>query len=405
MAASIISRARSSRPREARRSGPQNARSIRALFLSDASNERNGVGSYYADLVYQLRERGARVELIAPDPEHHPWRPYVPLPGDSTQRVFLPPIATIRRLAQELEPEVIVVPTPGPYGWVGCALARVLGIRLVGCFHTHYERLAEVQRNPLVRGVGRLGFSLAHYGMFRTCDKVLTVSSRLSDVATRIGATHVELVGTPIARRFLRRPTRRARPVLERVLFVGRLSPEKNIGWILDAAREIPEIEFEIIGDGPLRAEVLRAAEDTANLATTGWVPRQRIPERMDAADLVLLPSREESFGTVALEAMARERPVLTSAACGIRDWPGFDEASYVLGPGERLSDAVRRIAERSGRDRAERARRARALALELNEQSLRDWIGQLADAQEDRQNAPSTSRVRTGEVDRVSAG
>ncbi len=353
-------------------------RGVRAVVLSDASTERNGVGSYYADLVSQLRERGAEVELIAPDPNETTWRPYVPMPGDATQRVFLPPIPTIRRTVQEISPHVIVVPTPGPYGWFGCVLAKLVGARLAASFHTHYEKVSEAQSNPIARQIGVFGFSWAHHFMFQACDVVPTISARLAKVAAEIGARNIQLVGTPIAKRFLETPLKPMSPSFQRVMFAGRLSPEKNVEHVLHAAMELPEIEFEIVGDGPLRGEVERYSRVFPNLRYSGWVPRRRMPERMDAADLVVLPSQEVSFGTVVLEAMDRQRPVHVSHACGIRDWKGFRSALYAIRKNETLAQAIRRVARGRTEERFRKARRGRELACQLNEQSLNDWLGVL---------------------------
>ena len=63
---------------------------LRILFVVDAIQGRNGVGTYFQDLVAQLRPYVDQVELVAPDLlEPHPVQGIsFPLPGDNTQRLF-----------------------------------------------------------------------------------------------------------------------------------------------------------------------------------------------------------------------------------------------------------------------------------------------------------------------------
>ena len=69
-----------------------NTKRLRVAVVSDSTPERNGVGSYYADLVAQLGGRVSRAALICPKGEETGWHRYLapPLPGDSTQKIWLP---------------------------------------------------------------------------------------------------------------------------------------------------------------------------------------------------------------------------------------------------------------------------------------------------------------------------
>jgi hypothetical protein len=82
-----------------------------------------------------------------------------------------------------------------------------------------------------------------------------------------------------------------------------------------------------------------------------------------------------ESFGTVALEAMARERLALVSGTCGIVEWPNLVDNLYQIHDGESLTDAIRRIAALAPEARSATATRARKSALRLNRGSLLHWL------------------------------
>ena len=99
-------------------------------------------------------------------------------------------------------------------------------------------------------------------------------------------------------------------------LFVGRLTPEKGIGTLLEAWRQIGrELPLQIAGDGPLAPEVERAERrngrrDLAKVATPG----REILQRMKDASVLILPSTwYEGFPMIIAEAFAVGLPVIAS--------------------------------------------------------------------------------------------
>jgi D-inositol-3-phosphate glycosyltransferase len=124
------------------------------------------------------------------------------------------------------------------------------------------------------------------------------------------------------ARRAVGLPT--DRPI---VLFVGRIQPLKAPDVAIRAVAELPGVELVIVGgaSGAGGAHELRAA--TALVDDLGLVGRVRFVEPQPhhilssyyrAADVVIVPSRSESFGLVALEAAACGVPVVASAVGGL---------------------------------------------------------------------------------------
>ena len=362
------------------RDGPTVARGCwRIAVVSDAEPERNGVGAYYADLVEHLRDRVETVAVLGPGNDDL-GRMALPLPGDSTQKLWLPNLVAVRRRLQALRPHAIVVPTPGPWGLLGARLAGGLGAALVVGFHTHYERLADLYWRNALGMIPRSYMRIANRFLFERGAVVLANSHAMARAARDLGAGSVELMGTPIQRSFLETPPLPLPDRVTRVLFAGRLAPEKNVQAVVEAAAALPDMGFTIVGDGPDRPALEEQAAHLPNLNLPGWVPRANLPGLIDAHDVLVLPSHVESLGTVALEALARGRNVLVSTHCGITEWPMLDRALFRIGDGETLAHALVRVASLDPTIRARKAEMGADGAREMNAWAIDGWIRVLAE-------------------------
>lgn len=356
---------------------------LRVAIISDAAPERNGVGTYYRDLADHLKSVGARVDLISPRYRSGKWHGglAMAMPGDPTQRFLIPRPKLIGRRLKRLQPNAIIIPTPGPYGMLGLLLARRYRTRLVVGFHTHFERLAALNNHWRLFGVMAQGYlNSCHRALFKASHLVLANSDEMLEVARAIGATHVGLMGTSIPKHFLDCPTRPLRPRLEQVLFAGRLAPEKNLGAVIEAAEALPQLRFRVAGDGPLRDWVQQQAERLPNLDYVGWVRRQQILPLIDDTDVLVLPSTIESFGTIALEAMARARLVVVSSQCGILSWDQLNRALFQISAEETLADALRQLCTFDRGILERKAALGREAASEINDRNLRHWLSVLRD-------------------------
>lgn len=361
-----------------RRLGPNPALcELRVAIVSDAAPGRNGVGAYYADLLEQLAPRMASVSLFSPRVEAGRWQAgwTLPLPGDRTQKLCFPNPRGLRRELIEAAPHLVIVATPGPYGLTGARLADRLGLPVLAGFHTAFEQLSELYwhnswRGKVVHGL----FERSHRYLFTRARAVLGNSEVMLALARRLGAARTELIGTPLSAEFATSPRPGYGGDLKRVLFAGRLAAEKNLSAVIEAARAHPDLLVSVAGDGPERERMRRAAAELPNLRLLGWLDRAALRAEVDHHDLLLLPSHFESFGTIALEVMARERPVLVSDGCGIAHWPGLSEGLSVIGSAETVAGALDRLRAESPATRRERARQAARLALALNERCLGHW-------------------------------
>jgi len=348
----------------------------RICVISDAAPERNGVGAYYSDLSQRLEDH-VSARMIAPVFHRSWWRGglQLPLPGDSTQRLCLPNPATLSRQLADHRPHVVIIATPGPFGLLGMRAARRQGARIIVGFHTHFENVTDLYWSPAIRWVVRGYFAWSHRVLFGRGEVVLANSPAMVTEARRFGAKKVLLMGTPLHGDFIDTPVVPTQPQVKKVLFAGRLSAEKNILSVLAAAEALPKIQFHIAGDGPLRHTIEAACKRLKNLIYLGWLPRTDLRATLDNVDALVLPSHVESFGTVALEAMARGRLAIVSPTCGICEWPELAQGLVVMGEAESLTETVQRVVALPVAKRQKITTTARQQAVALNQSNLTSWL------------------------------
>ncbi|MGB9790507.1 MAG: glycosyltransferase family 4 protein [Thermotoga caldifontis] len=130
--------------------------------------------------------------------------------------------------------------------------------------------------------------------------------------------------------------------------FVGNLIPIKRadkLGEIFHLiAKEIPEIFFIVVEDGPLREKIEKETKGL-NIVFTGRIPQKDVAKYMNAMDVMVLPSREEGFGAVVIEAQACGTCVIGSSNGGIPEAIGFPE--YVVKEGDQFEERfAKRVVE-----------------------------------------------------------
>ncbi len=107
-----------------------------------------------------------------------------------------------------------------------------------------------------------------------------------------------------------------------RLLFVGRISPEKGLDDLLRAVAVVPDVVLEVVGDGPMRDSYMQLADDLNIASRVVWLGRLRWGEplfsRMRESDALVLPSLTEGLPQVVIEAMCMGLPVVATAAGGI---------------------------------------------------------------------------------------
>lgn len=360
----------SSKPPSLRKSG------LRVAFFSDALSERNGAGAYYHDLKEQLNERMGRIEMFQPVLGKHPLLQFaLPMPGDPTQKILTPNIPRLVKQYNALQPHIVIAATPGPFGLLGLYLARKNKVGFLSAFHTHFEDLTRLYFNPVVFKIMNAYLIGINRALCKRSSTVLVNNTKLIPVVQELGAREVDVMGTPLSLKFLRQEAVPIPPKMKRVLFAGRLAPEKNVPLIIEAAKKLPDLEFVIVGDGPQRKQLEKDSAELTNVRLTGWLDRKALCLEIDNASLLLLPSKHETFGTVALESMVRGRPALVAEGAGIHDWSELKEGLVLLRESESLEEVMKNLKSWPEETWREKSAAARKAAEGLNAATIDQWV------------------------------
>jgi glycosyltransferase involved in cell wall biosynthesis len=144
-------------------------------------------------------------------------------------------------------------------------------------------------------------------------------------------------------------------------------------------ASGIDDVRLVVAGDGPDFERLKRDAAESscaAAIELLGPVANRDLPDLYRAADCFLMPSYEEGFPRVLLEAMSTELPVVTTSAGGSADVMG-EGYPYVVAPGD-VDAMVRAIAELRGLTPESRVKLGRALRLRVVDRYATERVAEM---------------------------
>ncbi len=146
----------------------------------------------------------------------------------------------------------------------------------------------------------------------------------------------------------------------DRLVFVGRLSPEKGTLLLMEAFAEAvksrPTAKLVLVGDGPVRQDIenrIRVLGLSENVIMAGWQTELQIREHLKGARALVLPSFYEGLPVVLMESFALGRPVVTTPVGGIPELVKPGENGWLVPAGHvrDLADALKEVLNASADD------------------------------------------------------
>ncbi len=278
------------------------------------------------------------------------------LPEYELQRLSFPPVLQIfDHLATQGYSEIIIS-TPGPLGLSALAAAKALGLHAIGIYHTDFPQYVRILTDDSF--METLTWNFMHW--FYSQLDVIYVNSedyRKCWIERGIAREKIRILprGLDTA---LFHPSRRnpdfwrSRGLCDGecgMLFVGRVSKEKNLDLLVSATRRLAETGTParplIVGDGPYMAEMKRLLPDAI---FTGYLGGDDLANAYASADFFVFPSTTDTFGNVVLEAQSSGIPAIVSDVGGPRDLVSNGEDGLITKALDvtELATAIRRLVD-----------------------------------------------------------
>ncbi len=259
--------------------------------------------------------------------------PRFPLYPSLTVAPFCP---TMRRKLRAWNADVVHLAGPFVLGAQVRRVGQSLGIPLAAHYQTNIERYARHFHLSPLAGLARARL----IGLHNRCQVNYAPTSSEAETLRAQGMRRVRVSGRGVDAALFH-PGRRSDQVRRALLgpgertillYVGRLSAEKNIEHLAPTLAEIPGARLVLVGDGPRRPAL---EERFRGLPATFLGERhgEELATLYASADIFTFPSQSETFGQVVQEAMASGLAILAFGAGGVADLLRHEEEGLLCSP------------------------------------------------------------------------
>ncbi|HSA06726.1 MAG TPA: glycosyltransferase [Candidatus Gastranaerophilales bacterium] len=208
--------------------------------------------------------------------------------------------------------------TPGPIGLAALSISKILKKPIYGTYHTAFPQYMSYLTGDSTMEKIAWKYMIWFYNQL----DIIFVPSKImiEELASKgIDSRKLKLYPRGIdIDRF--RPIVAKNPETIKLLYVGRISQEKNLHLLAKAFKKLSaernDVVLQIVGDGPYREEMFNYLKDS-NVIFTGYKQGDELVRLYSEADLFVFPSTTDTFGNVVLEAQACATPVLVTDSGG----------------------------------------------------------------------------------------
>lgn len=321
-----------------------------AFFTETFLPKIDGVVNTLCRLLTHLESRGHSCLLFAPQgaPDFYGQTQVIPLPGVTLpfyrELRFLTPAFPVTGTLREFQPDVIHLVNPFATGLLGLWAGRRLDVPVVSSYHTDLPGFIEKWGYRRLAKQVDLYLRVIHNATETTqCPSFATKAILEDKDFKRVGvwsrgvdrdrfnpqqfsdAMRVRLSG--------------GEPEKPLLLYVGRLSKEKQVDHLAHLVRNMPQARLAIVGDGPHRAALEKTLVDDP-VVFTGYLKGDALAQAYASSDVFVFPSENDTFGNVVLEAMASGLPVVAARSGGPMDMVHHGNNGFLFAPGH-IDDLV----------------------------------------------------------------
>jgi glycosyltransferase involved in cell wall biosynthesis len=297
----------------------------------------NGVVTVFDRIIPLLKQRGYEISLI--EPAQFPHTIAMPLYPEIRLALFAK--SRVRALLKEQNPDMIHIATEGPLGLAARRYCIKHKIPFTTSYHTHFQlyltKYFFTAIHPLVNGFLRWFHDAA--------TATMTATPSMCQTLKDIGIKHVKLWPLGVDLELFSYSENPDLPALAKPVFAyfSRLAKEKSPEEFFKL--DLPGTKL-VIGDGPMRAALEKKYGSTATFV--GYKRGKELVQWLSMADVMIFPSRTETFGLVVVESLACGVPVAAHDVMGPRDIITEGVDGYL---GEDLAEAANKCLALSPRE------------------------------------------------------
>ena len=250
------------------------------------------------------------------------------LPEYELQKLSFPPILQMLDYVQRERFTEIIISTPGPVGLTALLAAKMLNLQTSGIYHTDFPQYIRILTEDSFLESVAWGYMHWFYGQL---DTVFVNSEEYKQSWIKRGFDPAKLKILPRGLDTeLFHPGRRDSAFFEkfgasngelRLLYVGRISREKDLDLLADAYRRLRKerlpVRLFVVGHGPYSEALAKSLPDAF---FTGYLRGTELATAYASADIFVFPSTTDTFGNVILEAQASGLPVVVSDSGGPKE-------------------------------------------------------------------------------------
>lgn len=275
-------------------------------------------------------------------------------------------ISRIKKILKSINPDIIHCHTEFLIGRTARSFALKNNIPFIATAHTYYPDYVDSYFPWIPKSFSHWFMPKFFKSFYQTANIILTPTSEMAKVMQEKLNIHKEItvcfIGidtndfTGIDRENERKnsfyfgmfPRWKKR---KRLLFVGRLGPEKNVQFLLNAFKDILEqysnLELIIVGSGSYLEEYQEYAAQNklaSNITFTGAIAHENLKEIYALGDIFTFPSVSETQGLVTLEALYSGLPVVAMNALGTKTVMHGGKGGFLVDNKEEFIDKTLRL-------------------------------------------------------------
>ncbi|ABW29117.1 glycosyltransferase family 4 protein [Acaryochloris marina] len=314
-----------------------------AFFTETFLPKVDGIVTRLCHTVAHLQQNGHQVLVFSPDGGITEYKgaqvhgvSAFPLPLYPELKLALPR-PSIGDALTRFQPDLVHVVNPAVLGLAGLFFSKMHHIPLVASYHTHLPHYLKYYGLGMFEGVLWEMLKAGHnQALLNLCTSNAMVEELGEQGIERLAlwqrGVDIDTFQPELASADMRMLLSQGNPDAPLLLYVGRLSAEKEIDRIKLILDAMPSARLALVGDGPYRQELEKHFAGTKTYFA-GYMSGKTLASAFASADCFMFPSRTETLGLVLLEAMAAGCPVVAARSGGITDIVEDEANGYLFDP------------------------------------------------------------------------